>query len=142
MNNTSVGCLSRLLVLRNLNELPIIDEAHLALLKAYFPDYLALYYVSPHSKMKRKPWKLPTIQPMALLQVCGQEIYTKHKHLSKASRRGVYGPYCDSLFPSGASFGGYKDSGIGRETHHMTLDHYRHTKNVLISYDKNKLCFF
>ncbi len=49
---------------------------------------------------------------------------------------------CYSLFPSGASFGGYKNSGIGRESHHMTLDHYRHTKNVLISYNKNKLGFF
>ena len=49
---------------------------------------------------------------------------------------------CYGIFPSGASFGGYKNSGIGREGHHMTLDHYRQTKNVLISYNKNKLGFF
>ena len=43
---------------------------------------------------------------------------------------------------SGAPFGGYKQSGIGRETHKMMLAHYRQTKNMLISLDKNKLGFF
>ena len=41
-----------------------------------------------------------------------------------------------------APFGGYKQSGIGRENHKMMLGHYRQTKNMLISYDKNKLGFF
>jgi aldehyde dehydrogenase len=45
-------------------------------------------------------------------------------------------------YPAGAPFGGYKQSGIGRETHKMMLGHYRQTKNMLISYDKNKLGFF
>ncbi|MDR2123067.1 MAG: aldehyde dehydrogenase [Flavobacteriaceae bacterium] len=45
-------------------------------------------------------------------------------------------------YPAGAPFGGYKQSGIGRETHKMMLNHYRQTKNMLISYDKNKLGFF
>ncbi len=45
-------------------------------------------------------------------------------------------------YPAGAPFGGYKQSGIGRENHKMMLDHYRQTKNMLISYDKNKLGFF
>jgi len=45
-------------------------------------------------------------------------------------------------YPAHAPFGGYKKSGFGRETHKMMLDHYRHTKNMLISYDKNKLGFF
>ncbi len=45
-------------------------------------------------------------------------------------------------YPAGAPFGGYKLSGIGRENHKMMLDHYRQTKNMLISYDKNKLGFF
>lgn len=45
-------------------------------------------------------------------------------------------------YPAGAPFGGYKQSGIGRENHKMMLGHYRQTKNMLISYNKNKLGFF
>ena len=45
-------------------------------------------------------------------------------------------------YPAGAPFGGYKQSGIGRENHKMMLDHYRQSKNMLISYNKNKLGFF
>lgn len=45
-------------------------------------------------------------------------------------------------YPAHAPFGGYKKSGIGRETHKMMLDHYRQTKNMLISYDKSPLGFF
>ena len=45
-------------------------------------------------------------------------------------------------YPAHAPFGGYKKSGFGRETHKMMLGHYRQTKNMLISYSKNKLGFF
>jgi len=45
-------------------------------------------------------------------------------------------------YPAHAPFGGYKKSGFGRENHKMMLDHYRSTKNMLISYDKNKLGFY
>lgn len=45
-------------------------------------------------------------------------------------------------YPAHAPFGGYKKSGFGRETHLMMMDHYRQTKNLLISYNKNKLGFF
>lgn len=45
-------------------------------------------------------------------------------------------------YPAHAPFGGYKKSGFGRETHKMMLNHYRHTKNMLISYSKQKLGFF
>lgn len=45
-------------------------------------------------------------------------------------------------YPAGAPFGGYKQSGIGRENHKMMLAYYRQTKNMLISYDKNKVGFF
>jgi aldehyde dehydrogenase len=41
-----------------------------------------------------------------------------------------------------SSFGGYKDSGIGRETHLMVLEHYQQTKNLLVSYSENKIGFF
>jgi aldehyde dehydrogenase len=49
---------------------------------------------------------------------------------------------CYHLYPAGASFGGYKQSGIGRETHKMMLAHYQRTKNVLTSYDEEPLGFF
>ena len=49
---------------------------------------------------------------------------------------------CYHAYPAHAAFGGYKQSGIGRETHKMMLDHYRQTKNLLVSYDPNKLGFF
>lgn len=49
---------------------------------------------------------------------------------------------CYHAYPAHAAFGGYKQSGIGRETHKMMLEHYQQTKNVLVSYSINKLGFF
>jgi aldehyde dehydrogenase len=49
---------------------------------------------------------------------------------------------CYHLYPSHASFGGFKKSGIGRETYKTTLNHYRKVKNIITSYDKNKMGFF
>lgn len=49
---------------------------------------------------------------------------------------------CYHLYPAHAAFGGYKQSGIGRENHRMMLDHYQQTKNVLVSYSPNALGFF
>jgi aldehyde dehydrogenase len=45
-------------------------------------------------------------------------------------------------YPAHAAFGGYKQSGIGRENHAMMLRHYQQTKNMLVSYNPNKLGFF
>jgi len=49
---------------------------------------------------------------------------------------------CFHAYPAHAAFGGYKDSGIGRENHRMMLDHYQQTKNLLVSYSPNALGFF
>jgi aldehyde dehydrogenase len=49
---------------------------------------------------------------------------------------------CYHLYPDHAAFGGYKQSGIGRENHKMMLDHYQQTKNLLVSYNPNALGFF
>ena len=49
---------------------------------------------------------------------------------------------CYHLYPAHAAFGGYKQSGIGRETHRMMLDHYQQTKNLLVSYSPKALGFF
>ena len=49
---------------------------------------------------------------------------------------------CYHAYPAHAAFGGYKKSGIGRETHKMALEHYQQTKNMLVSHDTNPLGFF
>ena len=49
---------------------------------------------------------------------------------------------CYHAYPAHAAFGGYKESGIGRETHKMMLDHYQQTKNLLVSYSAKALGFF
>lgn len=49
---------------------------------------------------------------------------------------------CYHMYPAHAAFGGYKKSGVGRETHKMALEHYQQTKNLLVSYDINPLGFF
>ena len=45
-------------------------------------------------------------------------------------------------YPAHAAFGGYKQSGIGRENHKMMLDHYQQTKNLLVSYAEGPMGFF
>ncbi|MBX6387421.1 MAG: aldehyde dehydrogenase family protein [Frankia sp.] len=49
---------------------------------------------------------------------------------------------CYHLYPAAAAFGGYKQSGIGRENHRMMLDHYQQTKNLLVSYSPKAMGFF
>ncbi|MFH1804856.1 MAG: aldehyde dehydrogenase [Pseudomonadota bacterium] len=49
---------------------------------------------------------------------------------------------CYHLYPAHAAFGGYKQSGIGRENHKMMLNHYQQTKNLLVSYDPKPMGFF
>ncbi|GEL17446.1 acetaldehyde dehydrogenase ExaC [Pseudonocardia asaccharolytica] len=45
-------------------------------------------------------------------------------------------------YPAHAAFGGYKQSGIGRENHKMMLDHYQNTKNLMVSYSPDAQGFF
>jgi aldehyde dehydrogenase len=76
----------------------------------------------------------------------GAGVWTRDVHQMQTFARGIQAGRiwcnCYHAYPAGASFGGYKKSGIGRENHKMMLSHYRHTKNVLMSYDKNPLGFF
>lgn len=76
----------------------------------------------------------------------GAGVWTRDTHqaygISRGIKAGRVWVNCYHLYPAHAPFGGYKKSGIGRETHKMMLDHYRQTKNMLISYDKNALGFF
>ncbi|RXJ73350.1 aldehyde dehydrogenase [Veronia nyctiphanis] len=62
--------------------------------------------------------------------------------VGRAVQAGRVWTNCYHLYPAHAAFGGYKKSGIGRETHKMMLDHYQQTKNLLVSYDINPLGFF
>ena len=60
----------------------------------------------------------------------------------RAIKAGRVWTNCYHAYPAHAAFGGYKQSGIGRENHLMMLDHYQQTKNLLVSYSPNKLGFF
>ena len=62
--------------------------------------------------------------------------------MGRAIKAGRVWTNCYHLYPAHAAFGGYKKSGVGRETHKMMLDHYQQTKNRLVSYDINPLGFF
>jgi len=76
----------------------------------------------------------------------GAGVWTRDAHelyqVPRAIKAGRVWVNCYHAYPAHAPFGGYKKSGFGRENHLMMLNHYRQTKNMLISYDKNKLGFF
>lgn len=76
----------------------------------------------------------------------GAGVWTRDAHeaylVPRAIQAGRVWVNCYHAYPAHAPFGGYKKSGFGRETHKMMLNHYRQNKNLLISYDKNKLGFF
>jgi len=73
--------------------------------------------------------------------VWSRDIHQAHR-ASRVIEAGRIWINCYHLYPAHASFGGYKKSGIGRETHMMMLNSYRHTKNILTSYDTKALGFF
>jgi len=62
--------------------------------------------------------------------------------VGRAIKAGRVWTNCYHLYPAHAAFGGYKKSGVGRETHKVALEHYQQTKNLLVSYDINPLGFF
>ena len=76
----------------------------------------------------------------------GAGVWTRDAHelyqIPRAIQAGRVWVNCYHAYPAHAPFGGYKKSGFGRETHKMMLNHYRQAKNMLISYNKNKLGFF
>ncbi len=63
-------------------------------------------------------------------------------HFGRAIQAGRVWTNCYHAYPAHAAFGGYKQSGIGRENHSMMLSHYQNTKNLLVSYSPKKLGFF
>jgi aldehyde dehydrogenase len=67
---------------------------------------------------------------------------TRAYRMGRGIRAGRVWTNCYHAYPAHAAFGGYKQSGIGRETHKMMLDHYQQTKNMLVSYSPKALGFF
>ena len=67
---------------------------------------------------------------------------TRAYRFGRAIQAGRVWTNCYHAYPAHAAFGGYKQSGIGRENHKMMLDHYQQTKNLLVSYSPKKLGFF
>ncbi|MGO2340514.1 MAG: acetaldehyde dehydrogenase ExaC [Psychrobacter sp.] len=76
----------------------------------------------------------------------GAGIWTRSVHKAYRFGRGIQAgrvwTNCYHIYPAHSAFGGYKQSGIGRENHLMMLDHYQQTKNMLVSYDPKKMGFF
>ncbi len=76
----------------------------------------------------------------------GAGVWTRDAHqlyqIPREIKAGRVWVNCYHAYPAHAPFGGYKKSGFGRENHLMMMNYYRQTKNMLISYDKNKLGFF
>jgi aldehyde dehydrogenase len=67
---------------------------------------------------------------------------TRAYRFGRAIQAGRVWTNCYHLYPAHAAFGGYKQSGIGRENHKMMLDHYQQTKNLLVSYGDKAQGFF
>lgn len=76
----------------------------------------------------------------------GAGVWTRDSNTAYRMGRGIKAgrvwTNCYHAYPAHAAFGGYKESGIGRETHKVMLDHYQQTKNLLVSYSPKKLGFF
>jgi aldehyde dehydrogenase len=62
--------------------------------------------------------------------------------MGRAIQAGRVWTNCYHAYPAHAAFGGYKQSGVGRENHKIMLDHYQQTKNILMSYSPKALGFF
>ncbi|MFD1929701.1 aldehyde dehydrogenase [Sporosarcina siberiensis] len=76
----------------------------------------------------------------------GAGVWTRDTNTAYRLARGIEAgrvwTNCYHAYPAHAAFGGYKASGIGRENHKMMLNHYQQTKNMLVSYNEEKLGFF
>lgn len=76
----------------------------------------------------------------------GAGVWTRNIHhafqLAKGLQAGRVWTNCYHLYPAHAAFGGYKQSGLGRENHKMMLAHYTQTKNIIVSHDMAPMGFF
>ena len=92
------------------------------------------------------PWPTrcpsPTTRSTGWAPACGAGTSTPATGWAAAIKAGRVWTNCYHAYPAHAAFGGYKQSGIGRENHRMMLEHYQQTKNLLVSYSPKKLGFF
>ena len=76
----------------------------------------------------------------------GAGVWTRNGNIAyrmgRAIQAGIVWTNCYHAYPAHSPFGGYKQSGVGRETHKMMLNHYRQNKNLHVSYAEQKLGFF
>lgn len=76
----------------------------------------------------------------------GAGVWTRDTNLAYRMGRNIQAgrvwTNCYHIYPAHAAFGGYKQSGVGRETHKMALNQYQNTKNLLVSYDTKPLGLF
>ncbi|MBP6345940.1 MAG: acetaldehyde dehydrogenase ExaC [Neisseriaceae bacterium] len=76
----------------------------------------------------------------------GAGVWSRNGNIAHRMGRGIQAgrvwTNCYHMYPAHAAFGGYKMSGVGRENHKMALEHYQHTKNLLVSYSEEAQGFF
>ena len=130
------------------------------------PDFEGGYYVKPtlfkgHNKMRIFQEEIfgPVLAVTTFkdeaeaLEIANDTLYglgagvwsrngNRAYRMGRAIKAGRVWTNCYHAYPAHAAFGGYKESGIGRENHKMMLDHYQQTKNLLVSYSEQKLGFF
>jgi acyl-CoA reductase-like NAD-dependent aldehyde dehydrogenase len=82
------------------------------------------------------------VQPTGWARVVWSRDANTCYRMGRAIQAGRVWTNCYHASLAHAAFGGYKQSGIGRETHKMMLDHYQQTKNLLVSYAPKALGFF
>ena len=123
--------------------LPATDGAHDPF---WSPDGRALAFFSDG---KLRTVALDGSPPVALCDVASNPlagVWSRDANTCYRMGRGIKAgrvwTNCYHAYPAHAAFGGYKQSGIGRETHRMMLEHYQQTKNLLVSYSPKKLGFF
>jgi hypothetical protein len=89
--------------------------------------------------MKPTRWPSPTTRFTAWAPGVWSRGQSRYR-MGRAIKAGRVWTNC-YLYPAHAAFGGYKESGIGRENHKMMLDHYQQTKNLLVSYHTRSRVF-
>ena len=96
----------------------------------------------PPSRTTTRRSRSPTTRSTASAPASGPATCNRAYRFGRAIQAGRVWTNCYHAYPAHAAFGGYKQSGIGRENHKMMLDHYQQTKNLLVSYSPKKLGFF
>lgn len=96
---------------------------------------------SPRLKPWTRRWSSPTTRSMAWGGRLSRNGNLAYK-MGRGIQAGRVWTNCYHAYPAHAAFGGYKQSGIGRETHKMMLEHYQQTKCLLVSYSDKPLGLF